>query len=76
MDKKKIKEEHLRLIKEKHISWNKESHKKLYTHELKDLVLKLLDRNPETRLGSKGDSEEILGHSVFTKEMIDKVNTR
>ena len=31
----------------------------------KDLIDKLLDKNPDTRIGAKGDIEEILAHPWF-----------
>jgi len=33
--------------------------------ELKDIIKKLLDKNPLTRLGSKGDADEIVNHPWF-----------
>jgi hypothetical protein len=32
------------------------------TDDLKDIINKLLDKNPETRLGSKSDADEIVNH--------------
>ena len=32
---------------------------------LKDIITKLLDKNHETRLGSKGDADEIVNHPWF-----------
>jgi serum/glucocorticoid-regulated kinase 2 len=43
---------------------------------LKDLILKLLDKNPETRLGSKGDAREVLAHPYFAGIEIDKLLRR
>ena len=44
-----------------------------YSANLKDLVMKLLNRDPNARLGSNGDSEEILSHKVFTTAFKAKV---
>lgn len=33
--------------------------------EGKDFVTKMLNRDPKTRLGSKGESDEILAHPWF-----------
>ena len=38
---------------------------KEYSHELRDLVTKLLEKDLEKRLGTKGDMEDILKHSLF-----------
>ena len=37
-----------------------------YSDELMDLVLKLLDKDKSTRLGAKGDADEILAHPFFS----------
>ena len=36
-----------------------------YSDDLMDLIIKLLDKDKATRLGSKGDAEEILSHPFF-----------
>jgi serine/threonine protein kinase len=33
--------------------------------DIKDIITKLLDKNPITRLGSKGDADEIVNHKWF-----------
>ena len=33
--------------------------------DLKDIITKLLDKNSETRLGSKNDADEIVNHPWF-----------
>jgi serum/glucocorticoid-regulated kinase 2 len=35
--------------------------------ELKDIISKLLDKNPATRLGSKNDADDIVNHPWFAK---------
>ena len=35
------------------------------SEDLKDLIKKLLDKNPESRLGSNGDADEIVNHPWF-----------
>ena len=44
-----------------------------YSDELMDLVLKLLDKDKNTRLGSKNDSEEILAHPFFAPINMDEL---
>ena len=34
--------------------------------ELKDLITRLLDKNPATRLGSVNDADDIVNHPWFT----------
>lgn len=36
------------------------------SEELKDLIKKLLDKDPATRLGSKNDADDIVNHPWFT----------
>jgi serine/threonine protein kinase len=33
--------------------------------ELKDLITRLLDKDPKTRLGSKTDADEVVNHAWF-----------
>jgi serine/threonine protein kinase len=47
------------------MEWVWEPHTKIYSPKLKDLVVKLLDRDMTTRIGAKNGSEEILAHPVF-----------
>jgi len=42
-----------------------EKHQIFMSEELKDIILKFLDRNQETRLGSNGDVEEVKAHPFF-----------
>ena len=42
-----------------------------YSDELMDMVLKLLDKDKSTRLGARGDSEEILAHPFFASIDMD-----
>ena len=35
------------------------------SEELKDIITKLLERNPNTRLGSKQDIDEVKAHPFF-----------
>ena len=35
------------------------------TDELKDLITKLLDKDPQTRLGSTTDADEVVNHPWF-----------
>ena len=44
--------------------------------EIKDLILKLLTKDPNQRLGSKNDSEEILDHDLFKKFNVEQVTNR
>jgi hypothetical protein len=44
-----------------------------YSTDLKDLVMRLLNRDQFKRIGSKNDATEILEHKVFKKDFIDKV---
>ena len=37
-----------------------------YTDNVVDLILKLLDKNRDTRLGSQNDAQEILQHEWFS----------
>ena len=41
--------------------------------DLKDLIRRLLDKNPNTRLGSKGDADEIVYHPWFHDVDWDKL---
>lgn len=43
------------------------------SEELKDLIVRLLDRNPYTRLGSKDDVNEIINHPFFKDIDLDKL---
>jgi len=47
-----------------------------FSPELRDLVMKLVERDPTKRLGANGDVTEVLAHPVFNQEFIDKVNKR
>jgi serine/threonine protein kinase len=49
---------------------------KHYSQELRDLVRALIVRDPEARLGSKGDAKEILAHPAFDAALIESVNKR
>ena len=40
-------------------------HKIYMSEELKDIITKLLDRNPASRLGSKQDIDEVKSHPFF-----------
>jgi len=37
-----------------------------YSDELMDIITKLLDKDKSTRLGTKGDAEEVLSHPFFS----------
>ena len=39
----------------------------------KDFIMRLLDKNPETRLGSKGDAREVLAHPYFKDINFEKL---
>ena len=43
------------------------------SEECKDFIIRLLDKNPDTRLGSKGDLKEILDHPWMKQIDVDKV---
>ena len=57
------------------MEWVWEPHTKIYSPKLKDLVVKLLDRDMTTRIGAKNGSEEILAHPVFQKNFVQEVQT-
>lgn len=42
------------------------------TEEMKDFITRLLDRNPETRLGAKGH-KEVMEHPWFSDIDFDKI---
>lgn len=42
-----------------------DKHKIPMSEECKDLINKLLDKNPKTRLGTVGGLEEIMNHAWF-----------
>ena len=47
------------------------------SEELKDIITKLLDKNPATRLGSKNDADDIVNHPWFAKGInFDKLLTK
>ena len=48
-------------------------HKIYMSDIMKDLIVKLLDRNPLTRLGSVGDVKEIISHPFFKDVDFDKL---
>jgi len=50
---------------------DKRKYKIDYSDEFVDLVLKLLNKDKNERLGSKGDSQEILGHPFFASLNLD-----
>ena len=39
----------------------------MMSDECKDFIAKLLDKNPNSRLGSHGDVDELLAHPWFSK---------
>ena len=41
-------------------------HKIPLSKDVKDLILKLLDKDPNNRLGAQGDAEEVLSHPWFS----------
>ena len=41
------------------------------SEEVKDLIKRLLDKNPKTRIGSKGDADEIINHPWFQDGSLD-----
>ena len=68
--KKQIKELYDRACN-RAIEWDEAAKK--YSPELIDLVKRLLDRDPKTRIGSKDSSKEILAHAVFKPEFVERV---
>ena len=54
------------------IKWNERGRK--YSPELKNLVMRLLDRDPTTRIGSNGSYEEILTHKAFDQYFLSVVS--
>ena len=55
----------LKIRQSKVVFPDKRKYKIDYSDEFVDLVLKLLDKEKKTRLGSNGDVEEILAHPFF-----------
>jgi hypothetical protein len=55
----------LKIRQSKVVFPDKRKYKIDYSDEFVDLVLKLLDKEKKTRLGSNGDAEEILAHPFF-----------
>jgi serum/glucocorticoid-regulated kinase 2 len=43
-----------------------EKHKIIMSEEVKDLITKLLEKDPKERLGTNGEVEEIMKHSWFS----------
>ena len=41
------------------------------SEEVKDLISRLLDKNPKTRIGSNGDADEIINHPWFQDGSLD-----
>jgi protein-serine/threonine kinase len=52
---------------------DKRKYKIDYSDEFVDLVLKLLNKDKSERLGSKGDSKEILDHPFFASLNLDSL---
>ena len=46
------------------------------SNELKDLITKLLDRNAATRLGTKNDFADVMGHPFFKGMDFEKLVSR
>ena len=46
-------------------------HKIPMSDEVKDLITRLLDKNPKTRIGSNGDADEIINHPWFQDGSLD-----
>ena len=44
-----------------------------YSDEIMDLIIKLLDKDKATRMGTNGGSKEILSHPVFKKIDLNKI---
>ena len=44
--------------------------------ELKDLITKLLDKNPTKRLGTTNDADEIVNHPFFADMDWDKLMSK
>ena len=44
-----------------------------YSDEIMDLIIKLLDKDRSTRLGSNGGAKEILSHPLFKKYDTKKI---
>lgn len=51
-------------------------HKILMSNDLKDLIIKLLDRNAATRIGTKNDFVEIMSHPFFKGMDFEKLVAR
>ena len=62
------------LIKEAPIKYpDPEKHGIQMTEEAKDLINKLLDKDPEKRLGTQGGASEVMGHAFFQDLDIEKL---
>lgn len=42
----------------------------------RDFIMRLLDKDPEKRLGSKGDAKEVLGHPYFVDINFEKLKKK
>lgn len=63
----------LKIRQSKVVFPDKRKYKIDYSDEFVDLVLKLLDKEKKTRLGSNGDAEEILAHPFFKDLNIQEI---
>ena len=54
-----------KIVNSKVVFPDRKKYKIDYTDEIQDLIMKLLDKNKDTRLGTAGGAEEILAHPVF-----------
>ena len=54
-----------RLIREGKIIFPEARHNIPMTEEMKDIIKRLLEKNPAKRLGSNGDADEIVNHPWF-----------
>ena len=52
---------------------NEQKHGISISSSCKDFISKLLDKDPEGRLGSKGDLEEVLKHEWLADIEIDNI---
>mmetsp|Transcript_10622 Transcript_10622/g.28313 ORF Transcript_10622/g.28313 Transcript_10622/m.28313 type:complete len:404 (-) Transcript_10622:158-1369(-) len=61
-----------RMIQDKELNVNEARNAEKWSSETKDLLRRLLDKNPETRLGAKG-VQEVMAHDFFRNVQWDRV---
>lgn len=54
-----------KIVNSKVVFPDRKKYKIDYTDEIQDVIVRLLDKNKDTRLGAQGGAEEILSHPAF-----------